>query len=312
MTLLVLLAGLTGLWVGGEQFVIGATRLSERTRIPTILVGIVIAGFGTSTPELTVSVLASLRDEGGVALGNVLGSNIANVLLVLPLSALAMRWTAREGLVRREVGAVLGATALLTALAAGGTVSRVAGGVLVATFAGVIVWISAAALKVSERREIEAEIEELVGPPGALPEAARAVIGLAFVLVSADRVVWAAGRLAAQLGLSEAAIGLTLVALGTSLPEVVTAVAAARHGEADLVLGNVLGSNLFNALLVAGCAALAGPLTITGSTLAIALGGAAFSAALLALFLFPGYRLTRVQALVGLGAYAAFVVWLSV
>ncbi|MGH2726493.1 MAG: sodium:calcium antiporter, partial [Actinomycetota bacterium] len=143
-------------------------------------------------------------------------------------------------------------------------------------------------------------------------EIARTALGLAVVLVSAERLVWGAERIAREFGVSETTIGLTLVAIGTSLPEVVTGVIAARRGEPDLVLGNVLGSNLFNALLVVGSAGAVGPLAMVGASRAIALVGLAATTLLLAVFLLPGYRITRRQAVAWLAGYAAFVAALFV
>lgn len=308
---LALLVGTGVLWIGGEQFVLGAVRLAERTRLPTILIGTVVAGFGTSTPELAVALLAQGRGEGELALGNALGSNVANVVLVLPLAALAASWTVRGDLLKREVLAVLGATALVAATAADGRIGRGEAAVLLISFLVVMSWLAFSALRAGSRRMLEAEIQELVGPPpsraGLAREAVRTLIGLGVVLVSADRLVWGAGEIARRLGVSEAAIGLTIVAVGTSLPEVVTGVIAARRGEPDLVLGNVLGSNLFNALLIVGVAGLAGPLAIGLAARTVALIGVTVSALLLVAFLLPGYRVTRRQAVGALAGYASFV-----
>lgn len=303
--------GSAALWVGGEQFVLGASRLAERTRIPIILVGMIVAGFGTSMPELVVSTVAQARGESGLALGNALGSNVANVLLVLPLSALAAAWTVRGDLLRREIAAVLGGTALMIGLVADGSVSRPEAAVLLAGFCAVMSWLALAGMRARERPAIEAEIEALVGVPpravGILRESLRTLAGLGIILVSADRLVWGAGRVARELGLSEATIGLTIVAVGTSLPEVVTAVIAARRGKPDLVLGNVLGSNLFNGLLIIGVAAMIGPLGMSGAPLPTAIVGTSLATLALVAFLPAGSRVTRPQAILGLAGYAGFV-----
>lgn len=307
----VLVVGVAVLWIGGEQFVLGVTRLAERTGLPTIIVGMVVAGFGTSTPELSVSVLARVRGEAEVALGNALGSNVANVLLVLPLAALAASWTARGELLRREIVSVVAGSGLAIGLAADGRVTRAEAVLLLVSFLGGMWWLTTLALRAAGRRALEKEIEELVGPEpqGRLlgRELLRTLIGLAVVLASADRLVWGAGRIAREFNFSEAAIGLTIVAVGTSLPEVVTGIIAARRGEPDLVLGNVLGSNLFNALLIVGIGGLVGPLTIGGAARPVALAGVSATALLLTLFLIHGYRVTRKQAAAGLIGYAAFV-----
>lgn len=307
----VLFIGVAVLWIGGEQFVLGITRLAERTGLPTILVGMVVAGFGTSTPELTVSVLAQVRGESEVALGNALGSNVANVLLVLPLAALAASWTARGDLLRREIVSVIAASALAVGLVADGRVTRPEAALLVVSFLALMWWLMTSALRTASRVALEGEIEELVGPDQRTvhggKELLRTLLGLAVVLASADRLVWGASRIASELGVSEAAIALTIVALGTSLPELATGVIAARRGEPDLVLGNVLGSNLFNGLLIVGIGGLIGPLAIGGAVRSAALVGVSASTALLSLFLIDEYRVTRRQAFGWLVGYAGFV-----
>lgn len=304
-----LIVGAAVLWVGGEQFVLGATRLAERTRIPVILIGMFVAGFGTSAPEMTVSVLARARGEDAIALGNALGSNVANVLLVLPVATLATIWAVRAEVIRREVIGVLAATIAVIAVAADGTVARPEAAALVLLFVAVMVWIAVTAMRSPSRAVVEREVAAMAGsaPQRVATEAARTTVGLALIVFSADRLVWGASTIAAELGVSTAAIGLTVVAVGTSLPEVVTAAVAARHDEPDLVLGNVLGSNIFNALLVVGVAGLVGPLRIDGGAArAIPLVATALTALLLLAFLRHGYRLTRPQAFAWLGVYAAF------
>lgn len=310
-SILALLLGAGALWVGGEQFVVGVSRLAERTRLPTILVGMVVAGFGTSTPELTVSVLATSRGEGALAIGNALGSNVANVLLALPIAALVSSFAARAEVLRRETIAVLLATALVVGAVADRRISRADAAILVVAFLGTMSWLAVSALRAPGRRPLEVEIEELVGPrpstSGVAGDVARTLVGLAVVLASAERLVWGAGRVAREIGVSEATIGLTIVAVGTSLPEVVTSLIAARRGEPDLVLGNVLGSNIFNALLIVGAAGLVGPLELRGPSGVVALAWTAASALALSAFLVRGYRPTRAQALAALAAYTAFV-----
>lgn len=300
------------LWVGGEQFVLGASRLAERTRLPQILIGMVVAGFGTSAPEMAVSVLAQRAGEYEVALGNVLGSNVANILLVLSAAALIRPWPSRGGVLRREIVAVLGMTALLIAFASDGSVGRAEAGVLLTGFVATFGWLVASALAARNRATVEREIREMIGPAphraDVWREAARTALGLAVVLLAADRLVWGAGRIARDLGVAEGVIGLTLVALGTSLPELVTSVVAARRGEPDLVLGNVLGSNLFNGLLIAGVAGLVAPLELTVGLRTITFVAAGASALVTIAFLREGFVLGRRHAGLLLGGYATFVV----
>jgi cation:H+ antiporter len=311
MAVAALVLGCAALWLGGEWFVMGASRIAEAIRVPTILVGMVVAGFGTSTPELAVSLDAVRRGDTQLALGNVLGSNVANVLLVLAVAAIATP-VGGSGFAGHVIAGIA-ATALLVGFAANGVVGSLGGGLLLAFFALAMTWLIVREMRSRDRTRLEAEIEELVGyRRGQVAlEMLRTLAGLALVLIGADRLVWAASVLARQLGVSETAIGLTIVAVGTSLPEVVTSAVAARRGEGDLALGNVLGSNLFNAALIAGVAAVVGGIAIpAGSVRLIALGWAMATSVALTAFARPGFRLRRRGAVLLLAAYVVYVVTL--
>jgi cation:H+ antiporter len=298
MAVAALVLGCAALWLGGEWFVMGASRIAEAIRVPTILVGMVVAGFGTSTPELAVSLDAVRRGDTQLALGNVLGSNVANVLLVLAVAAIATP-VGGSGFAGHVIAGIA-ATALLVGFAANGVVGSLGGGLLLAFFALAMTWLIVREMRSRDRTRLEAEIEELVGyRRGQVAlEMLRTLAGLALVLIGADRLVWAASVLARQLGVSETAIGLTIVA-------------AARRGEGDLALGNVLGSNLFNAALIAGVAAVVGGIAIpAGSVRLIALGWAMATSVALTAFARPGFRLRRRGAVLLLAAYVVYVVTL--
>ena len=266
---IVLVVGLVLLVVGSDQLVDGSARLSSGLGISPVLVGVVIIGFGTSTPELLVTLLAALEGVFDLGVGNIVGSNIANVLLVLGIAAIVGPVVVGRSTVRREVPlSLLGVGAFAWAIQ--GPLRRVDAvllAVLLVAVIALILWLSrrdegttddpAAGDGASDGASEEAEEGEVrLGR-----EAIRAVLGLAVTLGGAQAVVVGGGAIAVSAGLSEALIGLTLVAVGTSLPELAAAVQAVRRGETDLLVGNILGSNLFNALAV-------GPVVVwTGATL---------------------------------------------
>jgi cation:H+ antiporter len=227
------------------------------------------------------------------------------------LAALAAGWTSRGDLFRREIISVLAATALTLGFVADGRVVRAEAALLVVSFVILMLWLTTSALRTTRRKALEREIHELVGTDHLRlrigKEIVRTAFGLAVVLVSADRLVWGASRIARELGISEAVIGFSIVAVGTSLPEAVTGLVAARRGEPDLVLGNVLGSNLFNALLIVGIGGLIGPLGVGGASRWVGVAAVGASTALLAGFLLKDYRLTRRQAVAWLVGYIGFV-----
>lgn len=257
---LALVVGLALLTKAADAFVEGSVRLAVALRVSPVVIGAVIVGFGTSAPELLVSALASRGGNLDIAVGNIVGSNIANLSLVLGLAAAIAAITVDSSVLRREVPLTVGATLLFALLLTGG-LSRLDGIVLVAALAGALTWLlrgsrPAGNEELSVETVAEFETEE---PHRTGVEVVRTLLGLVGTIAGAQLLVTGAVRIAEEIGLSEAFIGLTLVAVGTSLPELVTAVVAARRRAHDLIVGNVLGSNLFNNLAVGGVAALVGP-----------------------------------------------------
>lgn len=256
---LLLLGGLVLLTYAADKFVEGAVRVSTLLRVPIVLVGALVIGFGTSAPELLVSAIASIEGKQDIAIGNIVGSNTANLLLVLGAtgSLAALPITAR--IWRREVRLMFVAVALLTVFAWDLRLVWWEATILVLGAAASIMLIIAWA---RVDRELAAELADEVaefsgGSATSLPAASlRTLLGLLGTLAGAQMLVEGASGVAEQLGMSEAVIGLTIVAVGTSLPELVTGLAATRKGETDLIIGNVVGSNVFNSLPVAGLAAL--------------------------------------------------------
>lgn len=260
--------GLVILLLAGDALVRGAVNLALRLGVPALLVSLTVVAFGTSAPELLVSVQAVLLGAPGIAVGNVVGSNIANVLLVLGLPALIAGIAAHEHDVRRSYTLMLGATALFVVLAFLGPLTWWHGLILVGALAAVLT--SQAREAMAHRRAGEEPVVELEGVDPHMPWwkiGVFTLVGLIGLPLGADLLVDNATRIAQALGISDAVIGLTLVAIGTSLPELATTVVAAFRRQADVALGNVIGSNMFNMLGILGIAALVGPIPIERSFL---------------------------------------------
>ncbi|KIG15894.1 Inner membrane protein YrbG, putative calcium/sodium:proton antiporter [Enhygromyxa salina] len=250
----VVVVGLAGLVLGADRFVFGASSLARRLGVSPLLVGMVIVGFGTSAPEMLVSAVASIEGSGGIALGNVVGSNITNIALVLGVSALIKPITLHRDIVRRELPVVIGITALGALLLIDGELTARDGGVLI------VLLILFLLRSVRSSREA-AETEDEDKPPvvGYGRASLWLGIGLALLMASSQGVVWGASKIATWLGVSDLIIGLTIVAIGTSLPELAATAAAAFRGEHEMAIGNVLGSNVFNLLAVLPFPALLDP-----------------------------------------------------
>ncbi|WP_436910011.1 calcium/sodium antiporter [Halosimplex marinum] len=246
--------GVAGLWVGAGQFVAGASRLAGRLGVSGLVVGLTVVSFGTSAPELAVTVDAALTGEADISVGNVVGSNVVNLGVVLGGTALVRRLPVDAALVRRDGALMVGTVLALVAILWDLTVSRLEGALLVAGLGGYLL--------VLLRTDGGGFDHEVDTGPFRPSDAPRLLGGLAVVIVGAHLLVTGAASTAADLGVSEWAIGATVVALGTSTPELVTSVAAASRGEADLAAGNVVGSCVFNVLGVLGVAGVVTPLSV--------------------------------------------------
>lgn len=309
LALLVATLGLAALAWSAKQLVIGASRISLTLRVSPVLVGVVVIGLGTSAPELFVSGLAAHRGELDLAVGGVVGSNLANLTLVLGVAALIVPVRTTVSVILREAP-LAAALTIGVAFAIQTGLSRIEGALLLAGFVVALTVIIAGARGPSD--PLAAEVTEFMGEDAAAErrrhrlraEGARVVVGLVGLIAGAQALVSGAGGVAEELGLSEGFIGLTLVALGTSLPELVTAVQAARRRETDLVVGNLLGSNLFNSGAVAGAAGLVGPGALTDPGLTVVAALLMAAAALLGwMMLGTGRRVVRGEGIVLIGAY---------
>lgn len=294
--------GIIVLVAGGEILVRGATGLALRLGLSPLLIGLVVVGFGTSTPELTTSVTAALEGAPDIAVGNVIGSNIANILLILGLAALIRPIPIRTGPFRRD-GAALALSAVLGAgLIAFAGLERWAGALLaVALLAYIAIswWTDTG--KQDDAGGVTAPAGRLLPSLLLLAGGFAGVIGGAWLLV--EGAVAAAGA----LGVSQAVIGLTIVAIGTSLPELATSLSAARRGQGDIAFGNIIGSNIFNILGILGVAAMISPMQVTGSLagsdLAVMLG----ATALLLWAAFRHGRISRIYGALLLILYGAYI-----
>jgi len=267
---LAIAVGLAALVWGADRFVDGAASLARALGLPALFIGMVVIGFGTSAPELLVSGLAAWQGNPGIALGNVIGSNIANIALILGATALISAIPVHSGIVRRELPAlaVLSIAVLLPLL--DGNLSRIESLVMLVAFAATLWWLSRPA-KVLEGAGGEDPLigEELEQHPQ-MPFARAlllTLVGLVVLVAGARGLVWGAVEIARGLGVSELIIGLTIVAVGTSLPELASGIGAALKRQHDLALGNILGSNLFNLYLILPAAALVRPLAVESDLL---------------------------------------------
>jgi cation:H+ antiporter len=253
-----LVIGAAAVWLGAKGMILGAVKLAKHLGIPSLVVGFTVVAFGTSAPELVVSAIAAAKGQAEIALGNVIGSNILNIGLVLGLAALIAPIRVQAEVLRRDIPIVIAATLLLVALAWwGGRIGRIDGALLLSCFAAHIVMSYGIA-----KRE-QARVTKTPGweRPALKPTHIVFLLGGTVVLAGgAEAMVRGAVGVAEGLGMSKRIIGMTIVAFGTSVPELAATMVAARQGESDLALGNVVGSNVYNITLILGAAALISPI----------------------------------------------------
>lgn len=308
--------GIVALVAGAELLVRGAARIAARTGLSSVVIGLTVVAFGTSAPEFAVSVSASLDGSGDLAVGNVVGSNIANVLLILGVSALVGGGlVVAQRIVRIDVPILVGASVLVMVLALDGSISRLEGAILAALLVAYTTWTVRSAR--GESAAVIAEYDEALDPEALRRtpvgvDLALVVAGLVLLIVGGRWLVNSASTMAADLGASDLIIGLTVVAIGTSMPELATSVIAALRGERDIAVGNVIGSNLFNLLGVLGVsAALAsGGIAVLDAARSFDMPVmTAVAVACLPVF-FNGYLLSRWEGVVFGIYYLAYVAYL--
>lgn len=311
-TLLILALGLVLLYFGAEGLVRGSSSLALRLGLSPLVVGLTVVAFGTSTPELVVSLKAAYLGQGDISVGNVVGSNICNIGLILGFSAVIIPIKVASQIVRIDTPIMIGATGLALLFLRDGSLSRTEGIILfVLLIAYVIFSVIIAKKDATDPLAAEFGEEIRISKSGVAVDLLMVAGGLVLLVLGARFLVDAAIDIAKAAGLSEAVIGLTIVAIGTSLPEFATSLVAALKKEADIAVGNVIGSNIFNILCILGISATVTPLSSSGIT-AIDLGVMAAFAVVLWIFSRTGFRITRAEGLILLAAYVGFLAWLVV
>lgn len=303
MDILLIIGGLVALVAGGEALVRGAVAIATRFGVSPMIIGLTLVGFGTSMPELVTSIQAAFAGAPGIAIGNVVGSNIANILLIGGLAALLLPITVSQAGFGRNMAVLVGATVICIAAAISGHISLWFGVVLLIGLAGY--------LTLTVMQEPEAIAGDVPAISAPLPVAALMMLGgLAVTILGAKLLVTGAVSIAASLGMSEAVIGLTIVAVGTSLPELVTSVIAARKGQSDIAFGNIVGSNIFNILGILGVTAIVHPLVVPAQIAELDVWIMLAATLVFILFARTGWRIGRREGAAMIIAYAAYVAWL--
>ena len=307
--------GLVLLTVGAEVLIRGATALARQFGVSELLIGLTLVGFGTSTPELVSSVQAAFAGSPGVAVGNVVGSNIANILFILGLSAAISPFAVDQKAFRRDGFVCLAATIAAIGVSMTGEFGRLAGFAFLAAISLYIFYAFH-----SERRQPDSPLTEqhledaakFQGPKAIWLDVVMAIAGLALLVVGARFLVTGAISVAAELGVSETIIGLTVVAIGTSLPELVTSVMAALRGKSALALGNVVGSNIYNLLGILGLTAVIHPVAAPKEIVAFDNWVMLGATLLMMVFVMSKSRLSRAEGVLMAAAYALYVGWLVI
>jgi cation:H+ antiporter len=306
----IFLLGLVVLTFGAHSFVHGAVKLAVAFRISQLFIGLTVVAFGTSAPELFLDVTAVNRGSVDLAFGDLVGSNIANIGLILAVAALSRPLVFQMRLLRFELPLVITISAGLWWIASDGEVSHIDGIMMLAAFAGFVLFMFRSAKR--ESLAVKQEIEEMaVDEQGSSKSMLYFVGGLMALIGGANLMVISATALAHSLGISDLVIGLTIVAIGTSLPELATSIMATVRNQADISVGNVFGSNIFNILFVMGICALIHPLPVRLESLQIDLPVMLGSVVLVGLFVMPRQKLGRVGGALLLICYVAYLsyVW---
>jgi cation:H+ antiporter len=312
LDLVSILFGLVGLFVGGEWLIRSSTRFATSLGIPALVVGVTVVALGTSMPELVVSMSAALGGSSDIAIGSVIGSNIANIGLILGLAGILAPLSINTSLIRREIPVMVGVSIVVYLMASDGVIAQLEGLLLVAgyvVFAVVLYRSGVREAPIEESPEIPKGVEALQGKPRRIERARElAAIGVSLLILvaGAQFTVNGATNVARAIGIDELVIGLTLVAVGTSLPEIATAVVATIRGHSDLAAGNAIGSNIANMLVIVGLTSLITPMNVAPSLLNFEFPAMLFFAIALIPFILNRV-LARWQAALLMAAYVAFI-----
>jgi cation:H+ antiporter len=253
---LAILIGFAGLVWSADRFVEGSAAIANNFGVPKFLIGLTVVAFGTSAPEIVVSISASLRGTGEIAIGNALGSNLANVGLVLGITTLLAPLAIKSHILKQEVPIMLAVMGIAGWFLFNGQLSRSEGITLVALMIPLMAWL------IYSKKQHPEELEDVHSMATSMASL-WFILGLSLLIVSAELLVWGATDIAFSMGISPLVIGLTIVAVGTSLPELAASVISALKGHHDIAIGNIIGSNIFNLLLVAGIPDIIQPLNMT-------------------------------------------------
>jgi cation:H+ antiporter len=311
---LLLVLGIAVLYFGAEWLVRGAARLAASLGIKPIVVGLTVVSFGTSAPELVVSLVAALRGNGDLAVGNVMGSNLANIGLILGLTAIVRPLEVTGRVITREIPIMIGITLLMFPLALDHSLDRPDGAVLVIVLGLYLLFVNRAAGEETPKviGEYEAFVEVATKVETRIPvrELALIIAGCGALVLGGMAIVGAAEYLASAFGIPDIVVGLTVVAVGTSLPELATSLVAALRKEADIAVGNIIGSNIFNLAAILGITSLVTPVSVADSVLTAELP----AVLIISLLAFPvtrsAHRIRRWEGAILLSAYAGIGVWL--
>jgi len=301
-------AGLVVLYLGAEGTLRGAVSIAVQMGISRLVIGLTLVAFGTSCPELSLDITAAVRGTTDLAFGDLIGSNIANVGLILGTAAIVRPLRVQIRLLRAEVPIAIAASLVVLAVALDGTISRQDGLFMSALFVLFIGYSYRAAAQESAR--IREELKGAAEPQLSYGRGALyVVIGLVALVVGAQLMIYSAVRIAELLGVSTLIIGLTVVAIGTSLPELATSIVAAQRNEADIIVGNVIGSNIFNLLLIMALVAVICPVPVHAGSLRVELPVMIIYVAALVPIMLRGRVITRAEGAVLAAGYAAFLLW---
>ena len=304
--LLLLVVGFVLLMKGADWFVEGASKIADRFGIPQLVIGLTIVAMGTSLPEAAVSIASALKGSAGITIGNVVGSNIMNVLVILGLTAVICAIPVKKSTVRYEIPFTIAITVLLAVLGlVDNKISRAEGGILWAFMILYLLYL----LKMAKSGEAQEETSEEAEKQSLIRLLLMVVVGAAMIVFGSDLTVDAATELAIVFGVDDRIIGLTIVAFGTSLPELVTSVTAALKGKTDIAVGNIVGSNVFNILFVVGTSALITPVAYNKGFLVDRVAAIA-AVVLLLLCVLRKKTLGRLGGALMLAGYAAYFVYL--
>ena len=312
LDIIYVIAGICLILIGADALTAGASTVARRFCVSEFVLGVIIVGLGTSMPELTVSLMGALENNPGLSIGNVVGSNIVNILLITGVTAMVYPLKVTRSLVVKEIPMVVAVSILLLGMSffpvANGVshriLTRLDGGILLVLLALFIMYL----LKQPN------DMPEVEGPKESMAKAVvKIILGLAGLIIGGNRFVFGASALASMMGVSDALIGLTLAAVGTSLPELATSVVAARKGQVDMALGNIIGSNIMNILLILGVCSVITPLPF-GDVSVVDLGVMTGAAVLLWLTsrYYNDLKITRIEGTIMFVCYIAYVAWLII